>query len=213
MNKRSSRLTLCGALTVAAALWATPAMALYKIVGPDGKVTYTDRAPLDVPSQAMNKSGVLTDPGTLPFAVRQAVSRYPVTLYVGESCAPCDQVRTLLKQRGVPFTEKLIRSPADAAELSKLEGTTLLPVGRVGAQQIMGSDARAWQGYLDAAGYPKESQLPRNHAWSAATPLVAAKPVPPAASQPSAADARNRLNPAGAGPQVVPDKAPPAIRF
>lgn len=213
MNKRSIRLTLCGALTVATALWATPAMALYKIVGPDGKVTYTDRAPLNVPSQAMNKSGVLADPGSLPFTVRQAVSRYPVTLYVAESCAPCDQVRNLLKQRGVPFTEKLIRSPADAAELNKLEGTTLLPVGRVGAQQINSSDARAWHGYLDAAGYPKDSQLPRSYTWPAATPLLAAKAAPQAASQPPAADARNRLNPSGALSPAVPEKAPPAIRF
>ena len=97
--------------------------------------------------------------------------------------------------------------------MNRLEGTTLLPVGRVGAQQINSSDARAWQGYLDAAGYPKESQLPRSHQWPVATPLVAAKVAPPSASQPSAADARNRLNPTGALPPVVPEKAPPAIRF
>jgi hypothetical protein len=43
-----------------------PAWALYKVVGPDGRVTYTDRAPTDQPAKALKTSPGGTDTASLP---------------------------------------------------------------------------------------------------------------------------------------------------
>ena len=43
-------------------------------------------------------SGVIVEP-PLPLELRQAVQRYPVTLYAMRVCEPCDSARTLLRQR------------------------------------------------------------------------------------------------------------------
>jgi len=92
-------------------LCALPCHALYKVVGPDGKVTYTDRMPSvnDGKVTPLNATGNAVADTALPLELRQAVSRYPVTLYVIANCAPCDSARALLRQRGVPHAEKLVR--------------------------------------------------------------------------------------------------------
>jgi hypothetical protein len=67
-----------------------------------------------------------------------------------------------------------------------------MPSLTVGAQSLRGFTAEDWVAYLDAAGYPKESRLPRN--W---------QPAPAAAAQapgsPPAAAARPARAPAGDG--------------
>ncbi|MEY4427701.1 MAG: hypothetical protein RLZZ182_390 [Pseudomonadota bacterium] len=167
-----------GILVVGAALGLCgPAWALYKVVGPDGKVTYTDRAPIDQPSQHISKGGVVSSGPALPYELKQVATRYPVVLYTMPDCSLCDQARSFLKGRGVPFAEKLVVTPTDATALRKAENTSDLPVGRIGQQQLLGFSPTDWAKYLDAAGYPKTSALPTGYAWPAATPLT-----PPAAS-------------------------------
>lgn len=156
----------------------SPAWALYKVVGPDGKVTYTDRAPVNQPSQHISKGGVVSSGPALPYELKQAAARYPVVLYTMPECGLCDQARTHLKSRGVPFTEKLVVTPTDAEALRKAENTTALPVARIGQQQLLGFNLSDWSKYLDAAGYPKASVLPAGHIWPAATPLTTPVPAP-----------------------------------
>lgn len=182
---------------------ATPAWALYKVVGPDGKVTYTDRPPSDKPAQALRTNGAVSSNASLPFELRQVASKYPVTLYTSKDCAPCDSGRQSLRQRGIPFTEKSVATHADLQTLQRLENTQQLPVLRIGAQQVKGYSEAEWQSYLDAAGYPKQSSL-TGYQWADATPLA-----PPAASAPAPALAR----PAPAGtprPAATPDSGTPA---
>ena len=68
-----------------------PAQALYKVVGPDGKVTYTDRPPSAADGKitplSSTGSAVAIDPTELPLELRQVAARYPVTLYVVADCA------------------------------------------------------------------------------------------------------------------------------
>ena len=49
-----------------------------------------------------------------PFALQQAKSKYPVTLYTIPNCEGCNQARRLLNARGVPFKEN---SLTDAAQM------------------------------------------------------------------------------------------------
>ena len=143
--------------------------------------------------------------------------RFPVTLYTGSDCTPCVAARNLLTSRGVPFTERTVNSNEDIAALQRLSGATSLPFCTIGGQQLSGFSAEEWTQYLDAAGYPKQSQLPPNYRAPAATPLVAVKAAEPATAAASAAaptrapDPRPRpAAPANEGP--TPSN-PAGIRF
>src|SRR5688572_9941938 len=101
---------------LAALLCVVPAHAQYKVVGPDGRVTYTDTPPPSSSGSKVTKLGdrVSVIPQVaLPLELREAVSRYPVTLYTMKTCEPCDAARQFLRTRGVPHTERLIVSGED----------------------------------------------------------------------------------------------------
>ena len=175
-------------------LQAMPVWAQYKVVRPDGSVTYTDRPPAEanvrvtpIGRNAPPSTNTSTDTG-LPIELRQAMARYPVTLYTANDCAPCDAGRKLLQQRGVPYNERRISSEEDALALDRAVGGRTVPALTVGAQPLRGFSETDWAAYLDAAGYPRESKLPRNWPVAAVTPLVErAAPLPaprPAAPEP-----------------------------
>jgi glutaredoxin len=209
---RSVRASASLALAAAALGLCAPAMALYKVVGPDGKVTYTDRAPADQPSQQISKGGVLSSGASLPYELKQVASRYPVVLYTMPECGLCDQARAFLKGRGVPFAEKQVITPTDAAALRKAENTSDLPVGRIGQQQLLGFSQTDWAKYLDAAGYPKTSALSAGYAWPAATPLTTPAPsVAPREARPG--DTRVRNVPAEPVAPAPSADNPAGIRF
>ena len=166
---------------------ATQAQQVHRIVGPDGKVTFSDRAPEDKKAQSTvlsTASGGAASNPALPSELRQIASRFPVTLYTGESCSPCQQARQLLVQRGVPFTERSVNTNDDLDALRRLSGESALPFGTIGRQQLKGFSDAEWTQYLDAAGSPAQSRLPRGYTQPAATPLAPTKA--PAASAPDA---------------------------
>ena len=154
-----------------------PVLAQYKVVGPDGKVTYTDR-PVAPPTGGQVQTLRAGSPPAaaantaLPLELRNVAARFPVTLYTGPDCSPCDTGRQLLQRRGIPFTEKLVSTDDDAAALQRITGGRSLPSLMVGTQALRGFLDSDWQGTLDLAGYPKESKLPRGWAAGPATPLV-----------------------------------------
>lgn len=192
------------AAATAAAIACTAALALlpaaqaqqvFRIVGPDGKVTFSDRAPDNAGAASGNqvtgtlRSGGGVDTSALPYALRQVVSRYPVTLYSASDCTPCTSARALLMQRGVPFAERTVNTNEDIEALKGLAGEANLPFATIGTQQLKGFSDVEWSQYLDAAGYPAQSQLPASYRRAPATPLVAqvAKPAAAPASAPEAA--------------------------
>ena len=160
-----------------ALLAAVPAHAQYKVIGADGKVTYTDRPPAQNDGKvtalgARGTSPVAAD-ATLPLELRQPVTRYPVTLYtVTGACEPCQSARTLLRQRGVPFAEKQVQSPEDSEALERISGGRDAPTLSIGAQTLRGYAPEVWTSYLDAAAYPRESRLPARYTYPAATPII-----------------------------------------
>lgn len=179
------------ALVLLLAAAALPAEALYKVIGPDGKVTYTDRAPSGtdgkVTSLSATGSAVAADPNELPLELRQVAARYPVTLYVIADCLPCDSARTLLRERGIPYTERIVVSEEDANAVQRLTGTRDLPTMTIGTQHLRGFAADVWTGYLDSAGYPRESRLPAGYKYAAATPVTQRTEPPRPAPEPAAA--------------------------
>jgi len=197
-----------------AVLVATPALAQYKVVGPDGRVTYTDRPPLEAGSRVTPfaaRSAPAAPDAALPIELRSVVARYPVTLYVGtDRCDACDAARKLLRERGVPHDERTVSSATDLDALQAATGARDVPALRIGQQVLRGLVAPTWHSYLDAAGYPRESLLPSGWRWAAATPLTERQTVaatPPARRAPPA-----RAEPApAAAPATEPE--PGTIRF
>ena len=187
-----------------------PSWAQYKVVDPDGRVTYTDRPP--APSAGARISPIRRDGTvaqsltagpelTLPLELRAVVGRFPVNLYSASDCAPCDNARRMLRTRGVPFAERLVSEDTDSEALERLSGGRTIPTMTVGGQILRGYAETDWQSTLDLAGYPRESRLPKGYVWSAATPLVArAVPKAPEPDTP-------------APTAVVPLQSAPGIRF
>lgn len=200
---------LLSASTATLLLLSPAAWAQYKVIGPDGKVTYTDQAPAadaaKVQAIAIRGSAPSVPLSELPAALRPAATRYPVTLYAGKDCKPCDSGRQLLTQRGIPFIEKRVESPADGEALARLSGDRSLPLLTIGSQQLKGLTSSEWNSYLDAAGYPKTSALPASYRAPAPTPL-ASLPSPPA--RPASAPA-----PVEMPAPVQTNPAAPNIRF
>jgi glutaredoxin len=163
-----------------------PVQAQYKVVSPDGRVTYTDTPPAQSGGAKVTKLGEnqnVVPQAALPLELRQATSRFPVTLYTMKVCEPCDTARQLLRQRGVPFSEKLIISAEDGDALQRITGGRDAPSLTIGSQVLRGLVAETWNGYLDVAGYPRESRLPPNYQYPAATPLVEPPTTPVAAER------------------------------
>ncbi len=195
---------------------AVLAQPVYRIVGPDGKVAFSDRAPSATAAATASVAGAGSSASNaagagLPLALQQVASRFPVTLYTGSDCAPCDSARQLLQQRGVPFTERTVNSNADIAALQRLSGKSALPFGTIGSQQLHGFSDTEWMQFLDAAGYPKQSILPAAYRRPAATPLVAAQTAEPVRAPQVGPETETPVPPRNA-PTPAPSN-PAGIRF
>jgi glutaredoxin len=212
--ERLSRLLLAAALGAA----ALPAAAQYKVVGPEGSITYTDRPPADAAAKVSNlgraNPTVAAPQDLLPAELRLAATRFPVTLYSTAECPPCDEARQLLLRRGVPFTEKLVISEDDAAAMQRALGQRNVPSLTIGTQALRGLSPTEWGAYLDLAGYPSESRLPKDWKPPPATPLAARSAARAASAAPVAGAATpGRGTPPAAAPAAPAPPAPGTIRF
>jgi glutaredoxin len=220
-------LSLSLALPVALALLAGSAQAqqVYRIVGPDGKVTFSDQPPpASAPAQKVTSVGTArggdaaldASTANLPATLKTVVNKYPVTLYTTASCAPCDQGRALLTQRGVPFAEKTIATNDDKQAFEKLGSNATVPLLMLGGQKVNGFETVEWNNYLDAAGYPKASTLPSSYRNPPAQPLAPPAAVDPNAPAPTAGATPSARppRPARPAPQRNPAEDNPAgIKF
>ena len=214
IKKQSTTAFLLGSAALLCTLGIAQAQAVYRIVGPDGKVTFSDKPPASaaqgkVAATGTGAAAASSSGGNLPFELRQVVNKYPVVIYTGAQCAPCDTGRSLLTSRGVPYSERTVTTNEDRAALQRLTSDTSLPYLTIGAQKIKGFSDTEWTQYLDAAGYPKTSALPTTYRSVPAAPLVALQPATPAAKasdKPAAAASEpvyqaptntNKSNPAG----------------
>jgi glutaredoxin len=198
-------LASAGLVTLLGMAGSLSAQTVYRIVGADGRITFSDKPPATpeakaavVQSGGRSASGG-SGGGALPLELRQAMSRYPVTLYAGPNCGPCTNGRSMLNARGIPFTEKTVTSAADIAALQRIAGEPSLPLLTIGGQKLKGFSDVDWGQTLDAAGYPSTSQLPASYRNPVATALVNVDQ-----------SAENTLQQAAAEQQPAPAAPPPA---
>lgn len=211
---RTPELALAFSLALCA-LAAGPAAAQYKWIAPNGAITYSDQPP--PPGMNGHALGMATpargDDGGLPAGLRDAVSKYPVTLYTTADCGPCQDARTHLSKRGVPFTEKTVGTPKDVEQFRKSGfAENSFPSLAVGRERTQGFEAGDWNRLLDAAGYPKTSVMPASWRPSPAQPAAGGpKPVDGSGANPADASADAKAKPR-ARPRTEPDPLPPVQR-
>ena len=184
------------------------AQQVYKSVDKNGRVTYSEVPPL--PGSGDKLTADSASSVSLPYALQQVVSRYPVTLYTTADCGPCINARLMLTQRGVPFAERTVSSNEDIVAYKKLNSENNFPLATIAAQQLKGYEEGEWTKYLDAAGYPKTSTLPRNFRNAEPVSLTPTKAADKeVAEKPVAKPAR----PSAVTAPQEPNNNPAGIRF
>lgn len=163
-------------------LFATVAQAgLYRSIDKDGRVIYSDKPVQGVEDVAEVKVGRQADSDEyLPYETKRAQQNFPVTLYVFESCGSlCAEARNLLTKRGIPFSEKNLKTQKELDEYLKQYGSNDLPALVVGKNRLRGFAAAQWHHELDVAGYPKTAP------YRAPKPAAAAAPVKEPVTEPA----------------------------
>lgn len=130
----------------------------YRWVDERGRVNYSDHPPPPSVRQLNEKRFSADAADTVPgYTLRRATTEFPVLLYTAVNCGElCTAARDLLRNRGVPFTENSIATPADLEGYRQRFGTPEeVPAMLVGRTQLKGFAADTWQHALDSAGYPK----------------------------------------------------------
>lgn len=194
---------------------------LYKWTDANGKTHFSDQPPPESAKPATVKTpGAGTPSADMPYVLATAMRNYPVTLYTTKTCGGCDQGRTFLRARGIPFTEKTLMTAADEAKLKELGGDGHLPFLTVGKSKVTGFSQSSWETMLNVAQYPATKALPLSYQYPAPAPLVEAqapaavaataqKPDREALRAAAQAEAAKRREEAA---KAAPD-APPGFRF
>jgi len=164
---------------------ASASAQLYRWTDEKGKVHFGDTPPPAGARDVRKKdvaAGSASSGESLPFALRQPMKDYPVTLYSSPSCESCSPARALLNARGVPFKEVSVRTDEQIVELNRAAGGNVVPALLVGSSVIKGFEEDAYQRALDIAGYPKPGEVPaRRQTEPKAAPEKSAEKKPAAA--------------------------------
>jgi glutaredoxin len=181
-KSRATRVARSLALAALLGGAAVGALAQYKVVGPDGRVTYTDKPPTPADIKVNNGGTAAAAPAAgLPYETRQAMGRYPVAVYTTAACPACDALRSYLKSHAIPFNEFTVLTDSDRQAAQARFGGNTLPVTTVGSQRLVAFNPQELQSYLDAAGYPKQARLV-GYNWPAPAPLTPPRSSPTQAS-------------------------------
>ena len=159
---------------------------VYRWVDKNGQVQYSDQPPpAGVKKSEQRTIGSNVIDGQVSYPLQQAMAKNPVILYAGQCGTLCDEARTLLDKRGIPYAAKDPQNQkTDAGELMKLVGVMEVPVLKVGNQHVKGFDSNRWNTALDQGGYPKSNLPLRERKTDTATPGQAVN-NPASATDPS----------------------------
>ena len=164
---------------------ATAQAQLYKSVGPDGKVTYSDQPPANQKQVEKKNLPGVAESNNFPPELAIVVAKNPVTLYTATGCSPCNDGRNLLKAAGIPFSEKTVNTAADQEKLKQVSGDTQMPLLVIANVKIRGYSADEWKDAIAKAGYPASNKLPKDYRYPAAEPASPPPPPPAPKAEPA----------------------------
>ena len=185
---------------------------LYKSVGPNGKVTYSDTPPATAAKVEVKPIGGGAGGQGFPFDVAEAVRTSPIVMFSSAGCPSCEEGRKLLIARGIPFTEKNVLTKEDLDVLKRAGGDKVLPYMTVGRIKQEGFEENTWNRLLTTAGYPEVNKLPKTYrqppAESAAPSVKVTQEKESKTSRAETAPSSNN----GAPPDPI-GNVPPGFRF
>ncbi|NRF65500.1 glutaredoxin family protein [Aquincola sp. S2] len=137
-------------------LSAAHAQTLYKSIGPDGKVVYSDRPPaegrVDKTLQFENLPSSAVPAATLSYVEqlkRMKQSALPPTnglvLYSAAWCGYCRKAKAFLAGKGVSYQEIDIDTPDGKAAFAQAGGGRGVPLLLVNGQKIQGFSPEAYE--------------------------------------------------------------------
>jgi hypothetical protein len=153
---------------------------LYRYVDADGRVVYTDRQPPPSAkeSQIKRAGGNFVETDKISATTRQAMERFPVTLYAFPCGVLCEDAEASPQKRGIPYTFVNTQDDNGLERLKKLTGGLQVPVLQVGTDVSKGFNETAWEQMLDRGGYAKDAGVRTSVKHTAAPP-----PPPPEPAQ------------------------------
>lgn len=154
-------------LAAACCAISTPVTAetLYKTIGPDGRVEYTDRPPADgKAAKTLNFADLPATP--LPDSVLRyreqlqkgmqnrlanAGKRGGVQLFSAAWCGYCRKAKSWLDGRGIAYTEIDIDTPDGGMAFAQAGSASGIPLLLAGEQRVQGFSAAAYESVFRAA--------------------------------------------------------------
>lgn len=138
-------------LLLALALFAQQAQAeIYKVIGADGKVSYTDKAPQATAAKT-EKLKLQTYSGA-PSVSSYNGSVRKVTLLSAQWCGVCRQAKAYMVSRKIAFEEWDVDQSEFARAKMRELGAKGVPVILVGQQKMVGFSAERLDAMLKNAG-------------------------------------------------------------
>lgn len=154
MKKRDTTIVL----TLAAIIWLSATFAhaetLYKVVGTDGKITYTDRPPADGKSTTLQFADAPTSPlpeSVLKYqaelrksmqgrlsAAKKIDSSETATFFMATWCGYCTRAKAYLNAKGIRYQEIDIDTPAGARAFVEAGGSGGVPLLLVAGKSARG---------------------------------------------------------------------------
>lgn len=134
---------------------------LYKSVGPDGKITYSDKPPIkgnvekklifrNLPSTKLpaSASSKLTQVGDKTAISKPKANVAAVTLYTASWCGYCKQAKAYLANQKINYREVDIESQDGMVEFSQAGGSGAVPLLIAGKESLQGFSPEAYDDIL-----------------------------------------------------------------
>lgn len=154
-----------GVFLIVLMVFSAQADEYYRSIDSKGHIHYGDQPLTNAAGiEKLKPKSEPTVSDTLPFETERAKEKFPVTLYVAESCGnACVLARELLLKRGIPHTEINLVTVDEIEKFKKESRSGNLPTVRIGDTWMEGYLEMQWQKELDAAGYPKTAPYGVRH--------------------------------------------------
>lgn len=121
---------------------------IYKIIGPDGKVSYSDKEPQ---SEKAEKLKIQTYSGT-PSVSSLNTAFKRVTLFSAQWCGACRKAKAYMASHKIAFDEWDIDTSSYAQAKMKEFGAKSIPVILVGDQKMIGFTPEKFEAMRNKAG-------------------------------------------------------------
>jgi len=134
---------------------------LYKVVGPDGKITYSDKRPIkgnvekkltfknlprtQLPASASSQSAT---GGTTKVTNNAKTISGQVTLFTASWCGYCKQAKAYLASQSINYREVDIETQDGMAEFSQAGGSGAVPLLMAGKESLQGFSPEAYDDLL-----------------------------------------------------------------